>query len=66
LEGNNDKIACFELYRRKLVSPEIVTFDELFQRARCIVDNLSNKGAPTPRMQPERAFLPDLEDDVPF
>jgi hypothetical protein len=66
LEGNNDKIACFELYRRKLVSPEIVTFDELFQRARCIVDNLSGKADPAAQLQAVAAFDPDLDDDVPF
>jgi hypothetical protein len=65
LNGNDDKIACFELFRRKLVSPEIVTFDELFQRARCIVHNLSGQAEPTQR-QPEPAFDPDLDDDVPF
>lgn len=66
LQGNNDKIACFELYRRKLVSPEIVTFDELFQRARCIVDNLSGTVEATAKHQPEHAFDPDLDEDVPF
>lgn len=65
LADNNDKIACFELYRRKLVSPEIVTFDELFQRARCIVHNLSGQVEPA-QQQPEPAFDPDLDDDVPF
>jgi hypothetical protein len=66
LRDNNDKIACFELYRRKLVSPEIVTFDELFQRARCIVDNLSSRVEPTAKPQPAPTFDPDLDDDVPF
>jgi hypothetical protein len=66
LRDNNDKIACFELYRRKLVSPEIVTFDELFQRARCIVDNLSSKVEPSTKLQPEPASSSDLDDDVPF
>ena len=41
LLGNNDKVTCFELYRRNLRSPEVLTFDELYQRARCIVDNIS-------------------------
>jgi hypothetical protein len=41
LKGNDDKIACFELYRRNVHSPEILTFDELFHRARCIVENIS-------------------------
>ncbi|WP_108459681.1 Shedu immune nuclease family protein [Devosia naphthalenivorans] len=41
IADNSDKIACFELYRRNTRSPEILTFDELFYRARCIVENVS-------------------------
>jgi len=41
LKDYDDKIACFELYRRNLAAPEVITFDELFHRAKCIVDNLS-------------------------
>ena len=40
LRGNDDKIACFELYRRNMRAPEIITFDELFERAKCIVDQI--------------------------
>lgn len=43
LSGNDDKIACFELYRRNVRAPEILTFDELLHRARFIVNNLTNK-----------------------
>jgi hypothetical protein len=43
LEGNDDKVACFELYRRNIRSPEILTFDELFYRAGCIVENISSE-----------------------
>lgn len=43
LVGNNDKVACFELYRKNVMSPEILTFDELYHRAKCIVENLSRK-----------------------
>jgi hypothetical protein len=43
LMGNDDKIACFELYRRNIRSPEILTFDELLYRARYIVQNLSRE-----------------------
>jgi hypothetical protein len=32
----------FELYRRNVVNPEIITFDELYERARYIVGNTSN------------------------
>lgn len=37
---NDDKITCFELYRKQVRSPIILTFDELYQRAMCIVENL--------------------------
>lgn len=45
LKGNDDKIACFELYRRNIRSPEILTFDELLYRARYIVENISREVA---------------------
>lgn len=41
LSGNDDKVTCFELYRRNVRAPEILTFDELYHRARFIVANLS-------------------------
>jgi|GEM_PF-4774671 len=41
LAGNDDKLTCFELYRRNVRSPEILTFDELLYRARFIVENLN-------------------------
>ena len=47
LRGNDDRIACFELYRRNIRSPEIITFDELFYRARCIVQNISHQANAT-------------------
>ena len=38
---NDQKFGSFELYRRQLVAPEIITFDELFQRARLILETSS-------------------------
>lgn len=35
---NEDKYRSFELFRRNINSPEIITFDELYERARFIVD----------------------------
>lgn len=62
LRGNDDKVACFELYRRHMRSPEIVTFDELYQRARCIVENISREAeAPA-----DLSNVIDDDDDVPF
>lgn len=42
LDSNSDKITSFELYRRKLASPEILTFDELYFRAVALVDSIAN------------------------
>ena len=34
-----DRFRCFELYRRHLVAPDVVTFDELYERAKLIVES---------------------------
>lgn len=36
---NEDKLSSFELFRRNMYNPEIITFDELYERARFIVHN---------------------------
>jgi len=36
---NQDRFRSFELYRRHLVAPDVITFDELYERARLIVDS---------------------------
>ncbi len=36
---NEQKYSSFELFRRNLQSPEIITFDELYERARYIVES---------------------------
>jgi hypothetical protein len=38
---NKDKFRSFELFRRSLRWPEILTFDELYARAKFIVDDAS-------------------------
>lgn len=42
LKGYDDKFACFHLYRTSLNVPEILTYDELYERAKCIVETISN------------------------
>lgn len=41
---NRKKIQTFEAYRRNLHNPEIITFDELYERAKFIVEH--NENAP--------------------
>ncbi|WP_057920477.1 Shedu immune nuclease family protein [Lysobacter capsici] len=36
---NEDRFRSFELYRRHLIAPDIVTFDELFERAKLVVES---------------------------
>lgn len=36
---NEDKYSSFELFRRNISTPEIITFDELYQRAKFIVES---------------------------
>lgn len=39
---NSDKYRSFELFRKNIFSPEIITFDELYERAKYIVDKNDN------------------------
>ncbi len=41
---NEDKYSSFELFRRNVTNPEIITFDELFERARHIVIEKKQEG----------------------
>lgn len=43
LIGNVNKVTSFELFRKNIKAPEVITFDELFYRARCIVANVSKR-----------------------
>jgi len=40
---NEEKYSSFELFRRNTMAPEIITFDELYERARFIVESGSNE-----------------------
>jgi len=46
---DNDKRNSFELFRRNIFNPEIVTFDELYQRAEFIVQHIDDSEKPTLR-----------------
>ncbi len=43
LDEHDDKITCFEIFRRNLHTPEIITYDELYERAKFIVYEGSQK-----------------------
>ncbi len=52
---NTKKLRAFELYRRNIRRPEIITFDELYNRAKFIVGDDENM-----------AQAEDWDDNVPF
>jgi hypothetical protein len=46
LQANESIISCFESYRRNISNPEIITFDELFERAKFIVQSKADGRRP--------------------
>lgn len=54
LKGNESIICCFESYQRNIRNPELLTFDELFERAKFIVNNKS------------QSEILNQNDDLPF
>lgn len=57
LIDNEDKINTFEEYRRNIHNPEIITFDELYERAKFIVESKNSDLIETEEIK---------EDDLPF
>lgn len=57
LKGNESIVSCFESYRRNITNPEIITFDELYDRAFFIVNN---------KNQVEKKEIIIQDDDLPF
>lgn len=41
---NRSKYSSFELFRRSIANPEIITFDELYERAKFIVESVERRG----------------------
>ncbi len=63
-----DRRNSFELLRRNTMNPEILTFDELYQRARYIVEHASSETvsqSPSNRSEPQPTPVFD-NDDIPF
>ncbi len=54
---NDDKVASFELFRRNIRTPEIITYDELFQRVSFMVNNLGSEAVRPPTAN---------SDEIPF
>lgn len=60
------KRSTFEMFRRNTLNPEILTFDELYERAKFIV-NHTEQSAPVPvNIEPEPSDLEPDDDEIPF
>nr|MBC8273565.1 DUF4263 domain-containing protein [Chloroflexota bacterium] len=66
---HQEKYSSFELFRRQLVNPEIITFDELHQRAKYIVEHTES----AERLEKRGSSLEDVsnrfdepDDEIPF
>jgi hypothetical protein len=60
-----EKRNTFELFRRNIINPEILTFDELYERAKYIVER-SNDGLTGRRASSQPAGSSRATDDIPF
>lgn len=61
LSKNESIASCFESYRRNIKNPEIVTFDELYERAKFIVSTTVNS-----ENELKIVELSNENDDIPF
>ena len=72
IEDDRERRESFERFRRHLWNPEVITFDELYERAAFIVARTKGDDQPSlveePEPEPEREPDPDYdwEDDLPF
>lgn len=58
---NESIVSCFESYRRNIKNPEIITFDELYERAKFIVSTTINY-----ENEVENIEISNENDDLPF
>jgi hypothetical protein len=71
---NEQKYSSFELFRRNVLNPEIITFDELYERAKFIVQRSEAESSDVQQLKmPEEyapedvdAFLEESFEDDPF
>jgi hypothetical protein len=61
---NEQKFSSFELFRRNLSNPEIITFDELFDRAKFIISHHETDEDDAMTQEYEASLAED--DDLPF
>jgi len=75
MKDSDERFTCFQLFRSSLMAPEILTYDELYERAKCIVETLGGKRPPLseikdareiPATTPVGSEIADDLDEIPF
>lgn len=56
----------FEMFRRNMLNPEILTFDELYERAKFIVKHTEQRASVSVSTEPEPSDSEPDEDEIPF
>lgn len=60
------KRTTFELFRRNLVNPEIITFDELYERAKFIVEHTGQAATSALDVDLEQPYVDPSNEDLTF
>lgn len=63
---NKEKYSSFEMFRKNITNPEILTFDELYERAKYIVKGYSDTDKKSEKNQNKDFNTAILDDDFPF
>jgi hypothetical protein len=64
LTDDRERRECFELFRKHVHNPDILAFDELYERARFIVEMGTDTQEPT--AEDEESSRAITDDDIPF
>lgn len=63
---NKSKIDSFELFRRNCKDVEIITYDEIYEKIKYIVNNMKDNNTEKPKTQEETNEINNIDDDIPF
>jgi hypothetical protein len=75
MKDSDERFTCFQLFRSSLIAPEILTYDELYERAKCIVATISGDRHPPDEIKdeeeivasgPDWSAIVDDRDEIPF
>ena len=63
---DSQRRSTLEMFRRNTLNPEILTFDELYERAKFIVKHTEQPTPVSVNVEPEPSDSEPDDDDIPF